>query len=92
MITLNLNDPLQDLDGNPIPDTNAGKLLAMQLASTPHGNIVKHYDWAMAFHHGKEVSVDAADLDYLRKFVENNQQLSILAKQQMLSMMAAKPG
>lgn len=87
---IDLNHCLKDLDGNEVKDSNAGKLLATCLVSVPQGNIVKHFDWAMALHKGQPIDVDKADLEYLKKFVENNATLSILAKHQILEML--KPG
>lgn len=90
MNTIDLNRPLKDLEGNDVEGSNAGKLLSPQLISVSQGNIVKHMDWALALHKGQPITVDNADLEYLRKFVENRDTLSILAKHRILEML--KPG
>lgn len=87
MITIDLNHPLQDLDGNPINDTNLGKNIAAQLVTVAQGNVVKHYDWAVALHRGKPIEVDNADFDYLKHFVENSASITILGKKQILDLM-----
>ena len=92
MITIDLNHPLQDLDGNPIADSNLGKNMAAQLVTVAHGNVVKHYDWALALHRGKPIEVDQADLDYLKKLVEDSASITILGKKQILDLMVkSKP-
>lgn len=90
MNTIDLNCLLKDLDGNNVPDITAGKIVAAQLVNTSQGSVVKHWDWALALHKGQPITVDNADLEYLRKFVENRDTLSILAKHRLLDML--KPG
>lgn len=87
---IDLNHLLKDLDRNEVVGSNAGEMLAMLLVNTPQGNIPKHIDWALTLHKGQPIQVDNADLEYLRKFVENSNSLSILAKYQILEML--KPG
>lgn len=81
---IDLNFLLKDLDGKEVEGFNAGKLLSAQLVSVPQGNIVKHMDWALALHRGQKIDVDNADLEYLKKFVNDSGSLSILAKHQIL--------
>lgn len=89
MKKLNFNRPLVDLSGDQIklPDgthQNLGRLLGNTLVSQADGDIWKYYGWGKAAHSGKDVEVDKSDEEKLRKFIEENKTISILAKAQLL--------
>ena len=85
-ITIELNEPIKDLDGKPmVPDgLTVGKVLGNVLVNQPEGNAVKFYEWAMSWHKGQIVEVDTSDWDLIYKFVENNKTLNVLAKYPIL--------
>ena len=84
---LNFNVPIFDLDGNPIPDTNAGKLLANTLVYQPEGEIIKLFDWALILNKGEILDLDRADRKYMTDFIKNSRTLTLLAKKQMLDIL-----
>jgi len=42
------------------------------------------YYWAQKFYAGEELDLDPTDLSILKSFVEGNEQLTVLAKAQIL--------
>lgn len=86
---LDLNLPLTDLDDQPVPDTNLGKAVAIQLVAPAQGDILRHFNWAFDLNKGQALEVNAADYDYLRRFVESSTFLSLLAKKRILDVMDA---
>lgn len=78
-----LNKPFNDLDGNPMPETHMGKLLAQTLVGTPQGQVVKHYHWALKLHAGETLELDKADTDYLKRTIEGSNLMNILPKYQL---------
>lgn len=87
LIKLDLHVPLVGLDNNPVPDTDLGKALAIQLVAPAAGDILRHFDWAQALYKGEAIEVSGSDFEYLRRFVETIQTLSILAKKRILDAM-----
>lgn len=81
---INLNFEMKDLDGNPTEGNNLSKLLAKQLVGTSEGDILKHYEWAIALNKGDIIDIDTSDQEYLKKFIKANQFMTILAKHQIL--------
>jgi hypothetical protein len=82
---INLNKLIVDLAGKEIEGSNLGQLLAQMLASaSTKENTVKMYYWAQKFYAGEEVDLDPIDLSILKSFVEANEQLTVLAKAQIL--------
>jgi|SRR5690625_3535974 len=63
---------------------NAGKLLANLLVGQTEGDTIKYYDWALKLHGGNAIDLDRSDQDKLKKFIEGNKQMTILAKAQIL--------
>ena len=66
---LDFNVPITDLDGNPLPDTNAGKLLANTLIFQPEGDIVKLYDWAITLNRKETLNLDRSDRKWMQTFL-----------------------
>lgn len=82
---LNLNKPITDLSGAPMENSNMGSLLSQILASaSTKENAVKLYYWATKLYAGEELDLDPTDVSVLKNFVESNEQLTVLAKAQIL--------
>jgi len=86
---MNFNKPIKSLNGNVVKDQNGkevtlGSILADQLVSGSKGDAVKFYGWALKLHEGHELDLDKSDKQTLKDFVTNNEQLTILAKAQLL--------
>ena len=82
---INLNKLIVDLSGKEIEGSNLGQLVAQMLASSStKENTVKMYYWAQKFYAGEELDLDPIDLSILKSFVEANEQLTVLAKAQIL--------
>lgn len=71
-----------DYDGNPV---TLGKLLSTQLASTNKGDALKLFTWAQKCYNGESLDLDPSDESTLKEFIKNNDQLTVLAKAQLLS-------
>lgn len=92
---LNFNVSVTGLDGRPIEDQFgrniiAGKVLANALVMQPQGEVAKLFDWAIALHRGEIVDLDRADQNKVREFIESSNQIVILVKHCLLSIMDGK--
>ena len=85
MTKINLNKAITDLDGKDIEGSNLGKLVAQMLASASKGDAMKYMAWALKFHHGEAIELDPTDLETLKTFVKENEQLTMLSKAQVLA-------
>ena len=82
---INLNKSIVDLSGKEIEGSNLGQLLSQMLASaSTKENAVKMYYWAQKLYSGEELDLDPSDTSILKSFVESNEQLTVLAKAQIL--------
>jgi hypothetical protein len=81
---LNLNFNLKGLDGNEIPNTNAGKLLAEEISRTNQGNSIKLFDWAVKLWNENEIELDSTDAEVLKALIEKSTNLTVLSKAQLL--------
>lgn len=81
---LDFNFNLTDLDGQPIENANAGKLLANTLAQQSKGDALKFWEWALALNKGDVIDLDTSDQNTLKTFVKESDVLTIFAKGQML--------
>ena len=81
---LDFNFSLTDLDGQPIENANAGKLLANTLAQQSKGDALKFWEWALALNKGDVIDLDKSDQNTLKTFVKESDVLTIFAKGQML--------
>ena len=82
---VNLNKSILDLSGKEIPESNLGQLLSQLLAgASTKENAVKMYYWAQKLYAGEELDLDPSDTSILLSFVETNEQLTVLAKAQIL--------
>ncbi len=82
---LNLNKTIVDLSGKEIEGSNLSQLLAQLLASSStKEHAVKMYYWAQKLYALEELDLDPSDSSILKSFIEQNEQLTVLAKAQML--------
>jgi hypothetical protein len=81
---INLNFNLKDLDGTEIQDTNAGKILARQLSGSSKGDALKLWDWAQKLFKGDPLDLDPSDLQTLKGFVQENEQITNILEAQIL--------
>ena len=81
---LDFNFNLTDLDGQPIENANAGKLLANTLAQQSKGDALKFWEWALALNKGDVIDLDTSDQNTLKTFIKESDVLTIFAKGQML--------
>lgn len=63
------------------------KLLARRLASVHRGPVMKFYDWAKLLYGGQELNLDREDVKTLSDFVKEDDQITILAKAQLLQVL-----
>lgn len=85
MNTLRLSGPVLDLDGVAIPNNvTLANVLAGALIASTSGPAIKYLDWAIDLKLKGEISVDNADRDAIKAFVEGNAQLTNLAKGRLL--------
>ena len=84
MKQINLNFLLKNLSGEDIPESNAGKIIANILAADNGKNPIKFYAWAKELYAGKEISIDPQDLELLKTFITDHQQITAMAKSQVL--------
>ena len=87
---LDFNGTLKGLDGKEVLDEKSevitlGKMLANQLAFTGKGDALKLFNWAQKMYNGEALDLDKSDEGVLKEFIKNNEQLTILAKAQLLS-------
>lgn len=88
---MDFNKPIKSLNGVSAKDQNGkeitlGSILADQLVSGSKGDAVKFYGWALKLHEGLELELDKSDKQTLKDFITNNEQLTILAKAQLLEL------
>lgn len=87
---LDFNQTLKGLDGQEVKDADGsgitlGKLLSGLLASANKGDALKLFTWAQKLYNGEALDLDPSDSSTLKEFVKNNEQLTVLAKAQLLS-------
>lgn len=88
MKTINLNKAITDLDGKDIEGSNLGKLVAQMLVSSSKGDALKYMAWALKLHAGESLELDPSDVETLKNFIKDHDQLTILSKAQMLECFA----
>jgi len=86
---LDFNKPLKGLDGSEIKDEagkvfTLGKLLSSQLANTNKGDALKLFTWAQKCYNAESLDLDPSDRTTLKDFINSNENLTILAKAQLL--------
>lgn len=86
---LDFNKALKGLDGTDVKDEKneslpVGKLLASQLASANKGDALKMFTWAQKVYAGEALDLDKSDEGTLKEFIKSNEQMTVLAKAQLL--------
>lgn len=86
---LDFNKALKGLDGQDVKDEKneslpIGKLLAQQLASSNKGDALKYFTWAQKAYAGEPLDLDKSDEGTLKEFIKSNEQMTNLAKAQLL--------
>jgi hypothetical protein len=81
---IQLNKNLIGLDGQEIENSHMGKLVASTLAGTNKGDAAKFWHWSTKFYAGEEVELDPSDLETLKNFIKESEQLTNLSKAQIL--------
>ena len=86
---LSFNQTLKGLDNSEVKDgsgevVSLGKLLASQLANSTRGDALKYFTWATKIYNGEELDLDPSDESTLKEFIKNSEQLTVLAKAQLL--------
>jgi hypothetical protein len=87
MSKLNLNVNLVGLDGVEIPESNVGKLIGNLLASDNKGDALKKFSIAQKLYNGETVDLDPSDTLMVKSFIEQNEQMTVLAKAQILKLL-----
>jgi hypothetical protein len=87
---LDFNQAMKGLDGSEVKDMDGtsitlGKLLSTQLASANKGDALKMFTWAQKIYNGETLDLDPSDETTLKDFIKSNEQLTVLAKAQLLS-------
>jgi len=87
---LDFNQAMKGLDGSEVKDMDGtsitlGKLLSTQLASANKGDALKMFTWAQKIQRLAVVDLDPSDETTLKDFIKSNEQLTVLAKAQLLS-------
>jgi len=84
---INLNKNLLDLEGNEIKDAHIGKVVASALAGSNKGDAIKFWHWSTKFYSCEEVELDPSDLETLRTFIKESEQMTVLSKAQILQLL-----
>jgi hypothetical protein len=88
MKKIDLNKAITDLDGKNIEGSNLGKLVAQMLVSSSRGDALKYMSWALKLHAGESLELDPSDVETLKNFIKEHDQLTILSKAQILECFA----
>lgn len=81
---LNLNYDLKTLDGVEIPNSSVSKLIANLLSQDTKSEPLKKWELAKKLYAGEIVELDTTDFNMLKTFVEQSEQMTVLAKGQIL--------
>jgi len=85
---LDLNFPCLNLDGEPYtmkskeskePET-VGRFIANFLVQSPKGDVLKHYDWALALNKGKPIELDESDWNTFKEWLKTHETMIPLFK------------
>jgi hypothetical protein len=92
---LDFSKQLVGLDGVSVKDIDdktitLGKLLSSQLAQANKGDALKLFTWAQKCYNGETLDLDPSDETTLKEFIKGNEQLTVLAKAQLLSVFKEK--
>jgi hypothetical protein len=87
---INMNVPILGLDGQEVPDSNIGKLVAQMLVNSSRGDVLKYWHWAQNLYAGKELDLDPSDSETLKAFIKDHEQMTILLKAQAFACFPTK--
>lgn len=92
---LDFNGKLLALDGKPVLDETKqeitlGKMLANQIAFSGKGDALKLFGWAQKMYANEVLDLDATDTETLKSLIKDNDQMTILAKAQLLEVFNKK--
>lgn len=87
---LDFNQTLKGLDGQEVKGNEGiaislGKLLSNQLANSNKGDALKLFTWAQKCYNGDPLDLDPSDISTLKDFIKKDEQMTVLAKAQLLS-------
>ena len=82
---ITFNFSFKGLDGKDVKGDNANKTLASTLAALNKGNSIKLWDWAQKWYNDKTVELDFSDTEVLIGLIETAENLTALAKAQLLT-------
>lgn len=77
---LNLNIPLTQIDGTPIPGKTVGQFLAESIVSQAKGDVIKLYGWGIKLAANEPLELDESDRQMLKDVVTNSEAMTILLK------------
>ena len=84
---LDLNFELLNLKGEVIKGAFVGELIAQRLVSGPNGDALKLMGWGRKLAKGEAIELDASDEQTFKALVEQDQEITILTKAQVLEKM-----
>lgn len=82
MKKIDFSGDILDVSGAKLGDMS--ETLAVTLQQSNKGNPVKVWGWAMKIYKDKFITVDDADLDFLKNFIEESANLFNVSKAQIL--------
>lgn len=82
---INLAFKFKNLKGEELQGETAGQVLAAFLSTSNKGNSIKMWDWAMKFYNNQDLEIDKTDSEVLIGLIENAENLTVLAKAQILN-------
>lgn len=86
---IDLNFNLVGLSGKEIePAQNAAQLVAHMISSLNKGNSIKLFDWALKLWNKETLELDEVDFQVLKGLIEEDQNLTILSKAQILKQLS----
>ncbi len=86
MQAFDLSQLLTNIDGTPIKDTTIGKVLATHLSQSQAKGVdaIRYWDWALNLAKDLPIHISEADYDTLKRFVNESETMTVLAKAQIL--------
>jgi hypothetical protein len=77
----------KEMEGDNEDPVHAGKIVAglmVGVGSQNQSNPIKYFDWALKLYNKQPIEVDEADLEEIKKFVKEHQQIFIIVKAPLL--------
>lgn len=84
IMKVNLNKSLLTLEGVELQDANIGKIVANAFSQITQGDALKIMSWAKKLHNGEELDLDPSDAITFKDLINNNHQMTLLLKEQIL--------